>query len=129
MALDNLGAARGNEVMQQPMTDGLRHSGPQVPERDVTAMDAAHMPNPHKVMLKRVREGDSLLFRGFGYRVASRRRQGKLVILELESPDGEQATLIGHPKACQPLGQRDPRQPQQSPDVPAAFGGVEGRKA
>jgi hypothetical protein len=31
-------------------------------------MDPVNMPNPHKVMLKRVREGDFLLFREVGYR-------------------------------------------------------------
>ena len=75
-------------------------------------MHPGYMPNPHEVMLKCVRERDVLPFRGVEHSVIRRHRQGKLVMLELKSSDGDQATPIGHPHAHQIRNQPDTQQPQ-----------------
>ncbi|WP_143264861.1 hypothetical protein [Arthrobacter sp. 49Tsu3.1M3] len=54
------------------------------------------MQEARTLTLKRVRAGDSLHIQNIEFRVLSRHRQRKLVILELESSDGDRATLIGH---------------------------------
>ncbi|SDL91601.1 hypothetical protein [Arthrobacter sp. ok362] len=59
----------------------------------------SRMQEPRRVALKRVRAGDALRIQNIEFRVLSRRRQRKLVILELESSDGDRATLIGHAHA------------------------------
>ncbi|MEV7135212.1 hypothetical protein AB0N24_20275 [Arthrobacter sp. NPDC093128] len=56
--------------------------------------------------LKRVREGELLLVQDIRFRVLSRYRDRKLVTLELESSDGDRATLIGHRNAPGPVSHR-----------------------
>jgi hypothetical protein len=57
------------------------------------------MQEGRSVVLKRVRAGDALRIQDLEFRVLRRHRERKLVILELESSDGDRATLIGHAHA------------------------------